>query len=123
LETISSIETRGMNNPGQAFMGTAPVTQASGNSRGVRFRRGCWKFARRTLHLFADESRHQCTWARELYRRQRSKGRSHHKALRALAHKWLKIILAMWRSGASYHEAVFLGSRQRYLSKNAATGT
>lgn len=33
----------------RAFMGTAPVTFASGSSRVVRFRRGCWKFARRTL--------------------------------------------------------------------------
>ena len=101
----------------RAFMGTAPVTHASGSSRVVRFRRGCWKFARRTLQLFADASRHQCSWAKELYDRQRAKGRSHHKALRALAHKWLKIILAMWRTGTPYNEAIFRRSQERYLLK------
>jgi len=107
----------------RAFMGTAPVTFASGSSRVVRFRRGCWKFARRTLQLFADASRHQCTWAQNLYDRQRAKGRSHHKALRALAHKWLKIILAMWRTGTPYNEAVFRASQERYLLKKTAPET
>lgn len=103
----------------RAFMGTAPVTLASGNSRVVRFRRGCWKFARRTLQLFADASRHQCSWAQEFYDRQRAKGRPYHQALRALAHKWLKILLAMWRTGTSYNEAVFRQSQERYLLKKA----
>lgn len=103
----------------RAFMGTAPVTLASGNSRVVRFRRGCWKFARRTLQLFADASRHQCTWAQDLYSRQRAKGRSHHKAVRALAHKWLKVLLAMWRTGTPYNESVFRQSQKRYLLKKA----
>lgn len=107
----------------QAFMGTAPVTHASGSSRVVRFRRGCWKFARRTLQLFANESRHQCTWAQELYDQQRAKGRSHHKALRALAHKWLKIIMAMWRAGTSYNEATLRAGRERYLLNNTARVT
>lgn len=107
----------------RAFMGTAPVTLASGGSRVVRFRRGCWKFARRTLQLFADASRHQCTWAQNLYDRQRAKGRSHHKALRVLAHKWLKIILAMWRTGTPYNEAVFRASQERYLSKKPVPAT
>jgi transposase len=107
----------------RAFMGTAPVTLASGGSRVVRFRRGCWKFARRTLQLFADASRHQCTWAQELYDRQRAKGRSHHRALRTLAHKWLKIILAMWRTETPYNEATFRESRQRYLLKKTALQT
>jgi len=105
-----------------AFMGTAPVTKASGNFKVVRFRRGCWKFARRTLQLFADQSRHQCTWAQELYDRHRSKGRAHHQALRALAHRWLKIILAMWRTGTPYNEAVFRASQARNLLKTATTG-
>lgn len=43
----------------RALMGTAPVTKVSGASRIVHFRFGCWKFARRTMHLFADLSRHQ----------------------------------------------------------------
>ena len=101
----------------RAFMGTAPVTKASGKSRSVKFRRGCWKFARRTLQLFAEQSRRQCAWADRFYQSQRLSGHKHHQALRALAHKWLKIILAMQRNNAPYIEAVFLESQQRYLSK------
>ncbi len=103
----------------QAFMGTAPVTKASGTSRSVRFRRGCWKFGRRTFQLFAEQSRRQCAWADRFYQKQRGSGHKHHQALRASAHKWLKIILAMQRNNARYIEAVFVESQQRYLSKQA----
>ena len=101
----------------RAFMGTAPVTKASGKYRSVHFRWGCWKFARRTLQLFADQSRHQCAWAQAFYEKQRNCGHNHHAALRALAHKWLKIILAMRRTGTPYNEEIFVASQRRYLSK------
>ena len=101
----------------RAFMGTAPVTKTSGNYRSVHFRRGCWKFARRTLQLFADKSRHQCAWAQAFYEKQRNSGHNHHAALRALAHKWLKIILAMRRTGTLYNEQTFTNSQRRYLLK------
>ena len=101
----------------RAFMGTAPVTKASGRSRVVVFRRGCWKFARRTLQLFADQSRHLCEWARESYAKQRASGHGHHAALRALAHKWLKIILAMRRTGTPYDANIFAHSRRQQLPK------
>lgn len=99
----------------QAFMGTAPVTKASGKSRVVHMRWACWKFGRRTLQLFAEQSRRYGGWAAELYQRQRASGHGHHAALRALAHRWLKIILAMQRNGSRYDEARFNHSRQRYL--------
>lgn len=101
----------------RAFMGTAPVTFASGNSCSVHFRRGCWKFARRTLQLFAEQSRHQCCWAQAFYEKQRAGGRKHHAALRALAHRWLKILLAMKRTGSCYNEAVYLNDQRRHILK------
>lgn len=101
----------------RALMGTAPVTRASGKSHVVHFRRGCWKFARRTLQLFADKSRFQCPWAQKFYQKQRDSGHNHHEALRALAHKWLKILLAMKRTGAPYRESIFVNSQRRYLLK------
>jgi transposase len=99
----------------RAFMGTAPVTRASGRSKAVYFRMGCCKFARRTLQLLALCSLDSCPWARAFYEKQRNTGHKHHAALRALAHKWLKIILAMKRTGAHYNEAIFTHSRTRYL--------
>jgi transposase len=101
----------------RALMGTAPVTKASGNFRSVQFRRGCRKFARRTLQLFADKSRFRCVWAQEFYQKQRDSGHNHHSALRALAHKWLKIILAMRRTGTYYNEQAFVNSQRRYKLK------
>jgi len=107
----------------RALMGTAPVTKASGKSRVVSVRRGCWKFARRSLHLFADHSRRSCAWAQAFYLRQMSRGSKHHAAVRALAHKWLKIILAMKRSGERYDETRFTHSQRRYLLKAATLHT
>lgn len=103
----------------RALMGTAPVTKQSGKTRRVHFRFGCWKFARRTLHLFADESRRFSRWASEFYQSHRASGHGHHATLRALAHKWLKIILAMQRTGKPYDERIFINSRQKHLVKSA----
>ncbi len=100
----------------RALIGTAPITRQSGRSCVISFRRGCWKFARRTFQLFADQSRHECAWAQTFYSKQRNSGHGHHEAVRALAHKWVKIILAMKRAGCRYDENIFMHSRQCYLS-------
>ena len=104
----------------QAFFGTAPTTKASGKSREVIFRRGCYKFGRRTLQLFADQSRHACAWAERFYDKQNGSGHTHHQALRALAHKWVKIIERMKKTKSRYVEAVFVGSQERFLVEKAA---
>jgi len=101
----------------QALIGTAPVSHSSGKSYAPHFRRGCWKFARRTFQLFAYTSLQCCTWAQELYSRQIASGHGHHAALRVIAHKWIKIILAMKRSGQPYNEAIFTNSQSRHLLK------
>jgi len=101
----------------RALMGTAPVTKASGRYRVVHFRWGCWKFARRTLQMFAEQSRYRCAWAQAYYDKQRARGHKHHAALRALAHCWLKILLAMRQSGSAYNEDIFVNSQRRYLLK------
>lgn len=90
-----------------AFMGTAPVTKQSGRQVAHVFRHGCWKFARQTLQQLAEHSRARCAWAADLYQRQRASGHGHNAALRAVAHKWVKIIWAMQRSGQPYDEHRF----------------
>jgi transposase len=98
------------------LVGTAPVTISSGKETRHRFRFGCWKFARRTFVMLAEQSRQAgCAWVVDLYERQRAGNRSHHRALRVIAHKWLKIILAMKRTGACYDESIFTHSQRRYL--------
>ncbi len=103
----------------RALFGTAPVTKSSANDkyRAVHFRWGCWKFARRTLQIYAEKSLRTCTWAYAFYQRQRGKGHKHHHALRELAHKWLKIILALQRTGRPYQEHIFVNSQRRHQLK------
>ncbi len=103
----------------QAFFGTAPVTKQSGKSCQVHFRFGCWKFARRTLQLFAASSCLFCQWAKEFYHKQRQKGKSYHAALRSLAHKWVKILLAMKKTGQPYDDNMFVNSQHRYLENQS----
>jgi len=104
----------------QALFGTAPVTVQSGRSRMVHFRWGCWKFARRTLQLLAEQSIRFCGWAEAFYRRQRARGHKHHHALRELAHKWLKIILALQRTGQRYNEQRYVKSLHKHRLKSAS---
>lgn len=104
----------------QAYMGTAPVTKASGKSHVVSFRRSCWKFARRTLYLFATQSLLKgCAWVRQVYDRQIARGKHHSTAIRVVAHKWVKIILAMQRTQTPYNESRFMTRRATTLSTAA----
>ncbi len=62
--------------------------------------------------MFAGTSLAECGWAKAFYRQQRASGHRHHESLRAVAHKWVKIILAMRRTGEPYDESRFLDSRR-----------
>lgn len=94
----------------QCYAGTAPVTKTSGKSRFVNVRRACNKVLRVTVHLWADESRHQCAWADAYYQRKRAQGKSHAQALRCLGQRWLKILWRMWLDRTPYDEAQHMQS-------------
>lgn len=104
----------------QCQAGTAPVTKQSGNYRHVELRRACAKPFRNVMHQFSFCSLKECTWAREYYRGQRAKGKTHSKALRALGNKWMKIIHAMWRDRKPYDESHYLAMKARYGLRTAA---
>jgi len=93
----------------QCYAGTAPVTRQSGRSRFVKLRRACNKVLRATVHLWADESRHDCAWAQAYYRRKKEQGKNHATALRYLARRWLKILWRMGRDRRPYHESHHMG--------------
>jgi transposase len=88
--------------------GTVPIEFESGGKCCVRFRRGCRKNYRNTLHQFAWVSVRYCGWAKAFYQKCRREKQSHALALRNLATKWLHIIFRMWKENAPYDE-------QRYL--------
>lgn len=88
-----------------ALVGIAPVTIRSGTAHLVRRRWATDKFQMQSLHEFARCSIGQCDWARDYYYRQRSRGKSHHTAVRALAFKWIRIIWRCWHDRTVYDDA------------------
>jgi transposase len=99
----------------QCYAGIAPVVEASGKQRWVHWRWSCPKFLRQSFHEWAWLSARKSEWARAYYDQQRSKGKSHHAAVRALAFKWLRILFRCWKDSRPYDEEQY----QRSLQKRA----
>lgn len=109
LGEIGSDRTLYQNSQGlQCMAGTAPVSFQSGQVHKVYHRRRCNKHLRHAIHLFADKSRAQSSWAAVYYTTLRQRGMTHPQALRCLGQRWLKIIWKMWQSGSHYDPALHL---------------
>jgi transposase len=91
----------------QRYTGVAPVTKQSGKTRHVHRRYLCPLFERQTFHEYAKESVLWCRWAAAYYLSQRSKGKPHHTAVRALAFKWQRIIWRCWQTRSPYKEQIY----------------
>ena len=100
----------------QCHAGAAPVTEKSGQSRRVKFRRACNMTLRATIHLWADRSRIKSTWAEAYYRQKREQGKGHATALRCLALRWLKILWKMWQERTQYDSERHLRDQTRHGS-------
>jgi transposase len=85
-----------------AEAGVAPVTHASGKSRGVVFRWACNKNLRAAITCFADNSRHASGWAAGIYTRARDRGCKHAHAVRILARAWVRVLWRAWQDGEAY---------------------
>lgn len=83
--------------------GVAPVTRQSGKTRAVVFQWACNKRLRAALTCLADNRRHACAWAAEIYRRARNRGCDHPHAVRILAHAWTRVLWRAWQDGKPYH--------------------
>jgi transposase len=88
-----------------AEAGVAPVTYASGKSRGVSFRWACNKRLRQAVTCFADNSRHESRWAFDIYRKARARGCDHPHAVRVLARAWLRVLWRCWQDRVPYDAA------------------
>jgi transposase len=97
----------------QCLSGIAPVTEASGKSEWVHFRWACPKFMRQTFHEFAACSTRKPGWAKAYYEEQRHNHKSHHAAVRSLAHKWIRILFRCWKDGQPYDEQIYLRALKR----------
>jgi len=100
----------------QCYVGTAPVTYQSGKVRKARFRRGCNKLLRQTVHLWAGLSLQTCPWAQAYYEKKRSEGKGYACALRCLAQRWLKILWKMWQTRTRYDAELHQRNQVRHGS-------
>jgi transposase len=97
----------------QAFMsyvGIAPVKEESGKKRWVHWRWSCPIFLRQTFVESVDQARRHSTWSQALYLQQKRSGKSHPKAIRALAYKWGRILWRCWQDGVPYDEEKYLAA-------------
>ena len=106
----------------QCYTGIAPVLESSGKQHSVHWRWACPKFVRQTIQEWAQHSIAGCAWARQYYQAQRSRGKSHHTAVRALAFKWLRILFRCWQDRMPYQEQIYLQALGRRASSGAITG-
>lgn len=107
----------------QQLSGIAPVTERSGQSIWVHWRRACPKFLRQTFHEFAAQSIRCSTWARAYYQQRLARGKSHHAAVRALAYKWIRILFRCWKNRTPYDESVYCAALTQRHSPLAAAFT
>lgn len=105
----------------QCEAGTAPITDKSGKIKIVKIRFACRKFFRNTMYQFAFSSLKQSLWARNFYNSQRTTGKTHTQALRALGNKWLKIIFHLWKNNLHYDENRHLADIMRQQLTVVAT--
>lgn len=97
----------------QSLAGTCPVTQQSGQTRHVFFRRGCDREFRHIAQQVALASLKTSTWATAYWTDVRRHSRSDSHATRALANRWLAIIWKLWQSRTPYNEEYHLQQRMQ----------
>lgn len=97
-----------------AEAGVAPVTHASGKSRGVVFRYACNKRLRLAITTWAGNSRFASPWAKHVYGQARARGCDHPHAVRILARAWVRVLWRCWRDGTPY-EAALHGAARPFL--------
>jgi transposase len=97
----------------QAVAGTVPVTRRSGKKTIVEFRVACSKPLRNVVMDLARNSVRKSGWARSYFRDQLARGHPTHRAYRALARNWLRIIWKLWQTGELYDEARHVANRSR----------
>jgi hypothetical protein len=77
--------------------------------------RACNRRLRQALTCFADNSRHSCQWAADIYARARARGCRHPHAVRILGRAWTRVL---WRARTDQQPY----DPQRHLAANFAAG-
>jgi transposase len=93
----------------RACVGTAPVTERSGNRRRpfVKMRRACNQRLRQAAYHWGRVSIQRDQASRTYYGGLRARGHSHARALRSVVDRWLRILMAMLRDRTVYDATRF----------------
>lgn len=91
----------------QHYTGIAPVTKQSGGKKHIHRRYLCPKYHKQSFHEYAKESVLWCRWAAACYLEQRTRGKGHHTAVRALAYKWQRVIFRCWQDRKPYNDQTY----------------
>ena len=101
----------------RTFGGAAPVTTRSGKCTFVvRMRRACKRRVRQALYHWARTSVQHDPAAKAYYDRLRARGHHHARALRSVADRWLRILVAMLKAGTVYDPSRFAASLGGHLA-------
>jgi len=90
----------------RAHSGIAPVTRRSGKRTLVFMRRACNPRLREAVYHWARTSIQNDDGCKAFYARQRGRGATHGRALRALADRLLRILVAMLRTQTLYNPSL-----------------
>jgi transposase len=92
----------------RAYAGAAPVTKRSGKRAFfVHMRYACKRRLRQALYHWSRTSIQRDAAARAYYDGLRARGHSHARALRSVADRWLRILVAMLKTGTLYDPSRF----------------
>lgn len=92
----------------RTYAGAAPVTKRSGKRASfVHMRYGCKRRLRQALYHWSRTSLQRDPAARTYYDALRARGHNHARALRSVADRWLRIFIAMLRTGKLYDPSRF----------------
>jgi len=95
-----------------AEAGLAPVTQASGRSRSVRFRYAANTRIREAAMWWAFNSIKLSPWAAAAFRQARDqRGQHYHRALRGLAARWMRLLWRCWTDHTIYNPQQHRGAQ------------
>lgn len=89
----------------RSLAGIAPVTKRSGNRRLVLMRYGANHRLRNAFYHWARTSVQHDEAARTYYARLRARGHTHGRALRSVADRWLRVLIAMLTTRSLYDPA------------------
>jgi transposase len=90
----------------RCYAGTAPITRQSGKKTVVLMRYSCNERLRNALYHWSRVSIIRDPRSRTNYAQLRAKGHSHGRALRGIADRWLRVLIAMLKSRTLYDPAI-----------------